>query len=142
MFFYSTLFIFLTFLYAVALLKLRGGFKNLKAGQNKKRPNVSVVIAARNEEDTIKPCLAAVLTQNYPKDKLEIIVVDDRSDDKTFDAVKNLAKAHKRIKLLQIKDRLTDLAPKKRAINLGVQNTSGEIIITTDADCQHRVQSI
>ena len=136
MFFYSTLFIFLTFLYAVALLKLRGGFKNLKAGQNKKRPNVSVVIAARNEEDTIKPCLAAVLTQNYPKDKLEIIVVDDRSDDKTFDAVKNLAKAHKRIKLLQIKDRLTDLAPKKRAINLGVQNTSGEIIITTDADCQ------
>jgi len=66
MFFYSILLISLTFLYAVALLKLQGGFKNLKAGQNKTQPNVSVVIAARNEADTIGRCLHAVLNQTYP----------------------------------------------------------------------------
>ena len=142
MLFYSILLIFLTLLYAVALLKLQGGFKNVKAGQNKTRPNVSVVIAARNEEDTIKHCLAAVLTQTYPKNKLQIIVIDDRSEDKTFEVVKKLAEAHKQIKLLQIKNRSTDLAPKKRAIDLGIQNASGEIIVTTDADCQPKPEWI
>jgi cellulose synthase/poly-beta-1,6-N-acetylglucosamine synthase-like glycosyltransferase len=136
MLFYSILFIFLTFLYAVALLKLQGGFKNLKAGQNKTQPNVSVVIAARNEEDTIGCCLAAVLNQTYPKHKLEIIVIDDRSEDGTFEAIQKLAGANGQIKLLQIKDRSAHLAPKKRAIDLGIQNASGEIIVTTDADCQ------
>ncbi len=136
MLFYSILLIFLTFLYAVALLKLQGGFKNLKAGQNKTQPNVSVVIAARNEADTIGRCLHAVLNQTYPKDKLQVIVVDDRSGDGTFEIVKKLADAHRQIKLLQIKDTLTNLAPKKRAIDSAIRQATGEIIVTTDADCQ------
>ncbi len=126
----------LTFLYAAALFKLRKGLSNLKAGTNKNQPSISVVIAARNEEQTIHACLTAVLNQYYPSEKLEIIVVDDRSEDRTSDIVKSISAAHRRVKLLQIKDRSPHLAPKKRAIDLGIQNATGEIIVTTDADCQ------
>ena len=136
MFFYSVLLISLTFLYAVALLKLQGGFKNLKEGRSIRQPEVSVIVAARNEEDTIGRCLAAVLNQTYPKHKLEIIVIDDRSEDGTFEVIQKLAGTNCQIRLLQIKDRSAHLAPKKRAIDLGIQNASGEIIVTTDADCQ------
>lgn len=136
MFLYSILLILLTLLYAAALLKLHKGFANLKQGKNKTQPKVSVVIAARNEEASIGCCLIAVLNQTYPKDKLQIIVVDDRSEDRTFEVVKSLAASHRQIKLLQIKDTLTNLAPKKRAIDSGIRHASGEIIVTTDADCQ------
>ncbi len=142
MLFYSISFIFLIFLYISALLKLGRGFKNLKTGENKNRPGVSVVIAARNEEYTIKQCLAAVLAQNYPKNKMEIVVIDDRSNDTTFEVVEQLAKAQPQIKLLQIKDRASDFAPKKRAIDLGIQNACGEIIVTTDADCRPKPEWI
>ena len=126
----------LTFLYAAALFKLRKGLSNLKAGTNKNQPSVSVVIAARNEEQTIRTCLSAVLNQSYPPEKVEIIAVDDRSEDRTADIVKSISAAHRRVKLLQIKDRSPHLAPKKRAIDLGIQHAVGDIIVTTDADCQ------
>jgi cellulose synthase/poly-beta-1,6-N-acetylglucosamine synthase-like glycosyltransferase len=126
----------LTFLYAAALFKLGKGLSRLKAGTNKTQPSVSVVIAARNEEKNIESCVRAVLNQSYPHENVEIIVVDDRSEDRTADLVISISAAHRQVKLLQIIDTSSHLAPKKRAIDLGIRHAAGEIIVTTDADCQ------
>ena len=53
-----------------------------KVGENE-LPSVSVIVAARNEEDNIKNCLQSLLELNYPNEKLEIILVNDESTDKT-----------------------------------------------------------
>ncbi|MFQ5675858.1 MAG: glycosyltransferase, partial [bacterium] len=66
----------------------------------------------------------------------EIIVIDDRSKDRTYEIAESYARSYTQIKLLQIKDSSAYIAPKKRAIDFGIQQASGEIILTTDADCQ------
>ncbi|MFQ6116442.1 MAG: glycosyltransferase, partial [bacterium] len=81
-------------------------------------------------------CLTATLNQTYPRNKYEIIVIDDRSEDNTAEIVRNVAVHHEQISLFQIKNSSSHLAPKKRAIDLGIRHASGEIIVTTDADCQ------
>ncbi|MFQ5753300.1 MAG: glycosyltransferase [bacterium] len=108
----------------------------LKPGKNLAQYKVSIILAARNEEKNIAKCLNAILQQKYPKSKLEIIVIDDRSEDSTATIVKKMANSHHQIKLLQIRDISPYLAPKKRAIDSGIRQAKGEIIVTTDADCQ------
>lgn len=95
-------------------------------------PRVSIVIAARNEEVSIKKCINSILKQNYPKDFYEIIVVDDHSTDATFQLVSVIAYENKNIKILQLQQEQTG---KKQAIELGIQSATGDIIVTTDADC-------
>ena len=53
-------------------------------------PLVSVIIPARNESHQIKRCLSGVLSQTYPHDRLEIIVVDDNSTDDTAEIVRGM----------------------------------------------------
>lgn len=88
-------------------------------------PKVSIVIPAYNEENNIKNCLNSIFNSNYPKEKFEIIVVDDGSTDKTaiaaktFNQVKIVSGSHK---------------GKSEALNLGFKQASNEFIITIDAD--------
>ncbi|MFQ5864288.1 MAG: glycosyltransferase [bacterium] len=136
MIYFSIPLVLLITLYVLTLFVLRKGLLNLKYGINKQQPKVSVIIAARNEERHIHKCLMAILSQSYPKTKFEIIVIDDRSEDQTAEIVKNLTVNHRQISLFRIKDGSPYLAPKKRAIDLGIRHATGEIIVTTDADCQ------
>ena len=136
MLYFSILFISLSVIYALTLLFFRRGLRKLKAGKSKNQPKVSIVIAARNEEKHIHRCISAIINQKYPKHRFEIIVIDDRSEDRTAEIVKNLAIRYERIKLLQIHDTSPHLAPKKRAIDLGIRHATGDIIVTTDADCK------
>jgi len=92
---------------------------------------VTVVIAARNEELNIRSLLQALQRQTYPKDHLEVIVVDDHSEDRTAEIVKQFPGTI----LLQLNDEAIN-SYKKKAIALGVSNASGELIVTTDYDCQ------
>ncbi|MFW5701669.1 MAG: glycosyltransferase, partial [Bacteroidota bacterium] len=50
-------------------------------------PRVTVLVPARNEEDKIARCLDSLTRINYPEDKLEIIIVNDRSEDRTSDII-------------------------------------------------------
>ncbi|MFQ5822613.1 MAG: glycosyltransferase [bacterium] len=136
MIYYLIPLVLLTAHYVTTLFSLRKGLLKLKPGSNKQKPKVSIIIAARNEERHIHKCLTAILNQTYPKNKFEIIVIDDRSEDRTAEIVKNFADNHRQISLLQIKDSSGHLAPKKRAIDSGIRHAAGEIIVTTDADCQ------
>lgn len=90
-------------------------------------PKVSVVIACRNEEKTIGRLIEHLISQTYPREEYEIIIVDDFSTD---DTLKILENHNDKVKIL------TSRKPgKKNAMAYGVENAYGEFILTTDADC-------
>ncbi|MBL8027171.1 MAG: glycosyltransferase [Fibrobacteres bacterium] len=97
-------------------------------------PFVSVIIAARNEEKNIGDCLTGVLSQNYPADRLEVIVADDRSTDSTASIIKEFAEKNVAVKLVTISECPTGFSPKKHAVSCAVKMAVGEIILFTDAD--------
>src|SRR5690554_6368607 len=105
---------------------------------SKELPTVSVVIPVRNESKYIAAIIQDILHQNYPKDLLELIIVDDFSDDNTASIVKEFSQEG--VRLLQLENLLVNnemtVAYKKKAIEVGVQNTKGSIIMTTDGDCR------
>jgi len=98
-------------------------------------PSVSILIPARNEEDKIEGCLKAVLSQDYPGDLMEVIVVDDRSIDGTARIVSDIASKDKRLKLVKISYKPPELTGKQNALDEGLKFCEGEIILNTDADC-------
>lgn len=86
-------------------------------------PKISVIVPAFNEEKTIQACLQSLQHLNYPN--YEIIMVDDGSTDHTFDEASKL----EGIKLIHQRNQ-----GKPSALNAGVLNSTGEIILTVDAD--------
>jgi cellulose synthase/poly-beta-1,6-N-acetylglucosamine synthase-like glycosyltransferase len=90
-------------------------------------PFVSVLIPVYNEESTIKQRIENILKSDYPKCKLEIIVVDSGSNDGTRSVIET--SFHKRVTLVTEEER----KGKAHAINLGLDICKGEIIILTDA---------
>ena len=93
---------------------------------------VSIVIACRNEEQNIGKLLTSLLNQEYPKDKIEIILVNDHSDDNTTNIINGFIQENQNIKLFILPE---DLIGKKDAMTFGVKNACSELILTTDADC-------
>lgn len=103
-------------------------------------PGISftVIIPARDEEDTISACLETVLIQNYPADLFEVIVVDDFSTDNTAGVIQSLQKQYPNLRLLQLEKVLQQKqlnSYKKKAIELAIEQAKGVWIVTTDADC-------
>lgn len=98
------------------------------------RTSVSVLIAARNEEDNIARTLDCIVNQDFPKELLQIIVVDDHSTDNTAAIVASYAS--KGVTLLQLNEGDKLNSYKKLAISRAIAQASGEIVVTTDADCR------
>ncbi|MFH0713660.1 MAG: glycosyltransferase [Candidatus Micrarchaeota archaeon] len=96
--------------------------------QKNKLPAVSIVIPVLNEAGTITKTLDAVFALNYPKNKMEVIVVDDGSTDNTVREVKNYGHG---VKLLQNKHRGVG---KSSALNAGIRAAKCELIATLDSD--------
>ena len=117
-------------LYAFAGLFRRPG------SDNAFQPTVSVIIAARNEENTVGFLLDDLLGQDYPAERFTIHVVDDFSEDRTADIVKSFAARDKRVSLLKAVDSSSPYSHKKRAVHEGILSSGGEIIMTVDADCR------
>ncbi|PJA88263.1 MAG: glycosyl transferase [Candidatus Moranbacteria bacterium CG_4_9_14_3_um_filter_36_9] len=91
---------------------------------------ISVIITTRNEEANIKNCLDSILDQNYPKDKIEIIVVDNNSTDKTIKIAESF---RERFTPLNLK--VFNWGPERSAQrNFGVEKSSGEFFLYLDAD--------
>jgi len=119
-----------TFIFAVGLRK-----KFPKITENK-LPTATVIVAARNEEANILRCLKSLDALVYPEDKLEIIIVDDRSTDATGKIIDEYIKDKKRfIKLVTTKE-IGRLKGKTNALANAIKIANGEIILTTDADCE------
>jgi cellulose synthase/poly-beta-1,6-N-acetylglucosamine synthase-like glycosyltransferase len=125
------------------------------AGGKACRTKISVLVPARNEAANIAACVEALARQSYPKDLYQVIVIDDHSTDGTWDILQGLNYPD----LSKLWLRLTDegaaattatgvaaavaqvlaagpvRAYKKFAIETGIRMASGELIVTTDADC-------
>lgn len=91
-------------------------------------PSVTVLIAAYNEAGTIEAALAALLKQTYPGE-LNVLVVDDGSEDETRSVVSHIAAEHRNVKLLSVEH-----GGKALALNAGLEKVSSPIVVTVDAD--------
>jgi cellulose synthase/poly-beta-1,6-N-acetylglucosamine synthase-like glycosyltransferase len=98
-------------------------------------PTVSVIVAARNEKEHIYQCLDSLCNLDYPREKIEIIVVDDRSTDGTWTVILDFLRRFPWFRGIHIADVPPNIAPKKNAIAEGISISTGEWIATTDADC-------
>lgn len=100
-------------------------------------PFVSVIVPSRNEEENIANCLMSLNHSTYPKDKYEIIVIDDRSTDNTYSIILELSKTIKNLKIVKLENdsQKGNLLGKPGAVQAGIDIAIGEIILMTDADC-------
>jgi cellulose synthase/poly-beta-1,6-N-acetylglucosamine synthase-like glycosyltransferase len=101
----------------------------------------SILIPARNEAERIDSCLDSLKALNYADNLFEIIVIDDHSSDETAARVHFFKEELPNLRLLRLSDYLTDADQslqsfKKKAIEIGVQQSKGSWIVTTDADCR------
>mgnify|MGYP001157327369 FL=1 len=125
------LYILFTIFFITGLLRLK---KHPKAEDP--FPKVSVVAAARNEEDSLPALLDDLSRQDYPQDKISFVIADDRSEDKTWDIIQEKAQADSRFSGVKIEDLNPDMTPKKYALTNAIQQSGGDIILSTDADCR------
>jgi len=102
---------------------------------------VSVIIPARNEAGNIEKCLDSLLGQKAKLVDLEIIVVDDASEDSTAVIVKAYMEQNDCLKLVSLGN-IHQQSHKKRAVEAGIAAASGTLIACTDADCTHHPQWI
>lgn len=123
--------------YLGLILFLRKGWNSLKIynlKSNQFKTTVSILIAARNEEDKIFKTISDILAQDYPSHLVELIVVDDHSTDSTSEIV--LSFADKGVKLVVLNESKPLNSYKKKAITEAIKLSEAELIITTDADCR------
>ncbi len=124
--------------YSIFLLKIITGLNKLEKPEDRKLPGefISIIIPFRNESKNILASLKSIENLNYPEDKFEVIYVDDNSTDDSFNLLKtNISRGN--ITILKLPNEILSKGNKKRAVQFGIENSAGEIIITTDADCIH-----
>ena len=128
---YTTIGLFL--IYCILILYYKVGWNEVTPFLlNTQQPvtKISVIIAARNEEENIGKLLTSLESQTYPDKFFEVIVVDDHSTDNTVTIVQNFAF----VKLIRLQ--LENInSYKKKAIETGIAAATGDLIVTTDADC-------
>ena len=104
-------------------------------------PKVSILVPARNEEKNIANCLAHLFKQNYPA--FEILVVDDRSDDRTPHLLENFRKLSPvPFKIIRVEKLPPGWTGKNYAMFTGSKAASGEWLLFTDADTTHAPESV
>jgi len=134
---YSLVSALLTGLYLFVLVYLIIGWARLKKPKFNgavSSTKVTVMIAARNEEERIRYTIDDLLAQDYPKHLTEIIMVDDHSTDKTAQIIRSYE--DRGIKLLQLNEDKPLNSYKKKAIARAIDLSTGTLMVATDADCR------
>jgi len=98
-------------------------------------PSVSIIISARNEENNLPNLLDSLSQLTYPIDKLEFIIVNDRSSDNTLQILNSANENLFNLSVIHIKETPIGWAPKKWALQQAIEQSGNEIILQTDADC-------
>ncbi len=131
-----TAFLILLVLYLAKIWWFAAGSKRATALLSvDRRPPVSVIVAARNEERNIDACLMGLAALRYEGGEMEILVVDDQSTDETADIITAWCERVPHMRLLQTRGTVHNLRGKANAITQAIEESTGEIILTTDADC-------
>jgi len=105
----------------------------LPLNSNSSVTNFSIVIAAKNEEENLLGLISALSKIDYPKENFEVIIVDDNSDDKTFQLATDLTSTLENFKVVKAEDKRYE--GKRGALDYGISIAKHENIIITDADC-------
>ena len=122
--FYFLLFGFITY----------GWYKLNKTKKLKKNnlTKISLIVAFRNEEKNLHNIVKDISNQDYSEKYFEVIFVNDHSEDKSLEILKKLIEKKDNFKILKLKE----FTGKKQALKLGIKNSTGDLIVTTDADCR------
>lgn len=127
----------LTLIYAFLVLNfIRGWHHSTYFIPEKSDPEtkVSIIVAARDEEANIAKTIDDLIAQTYPKVLTEIIIIDDHSTDRTAEIV--FSYADKNVRLIKLNEDRALNSYKKKAIQTAIGTCSGDLIVTTDADCR------
>lgn len=134
---YSCIAYLFTGIYLAILVYMIRGWLVIKPQKSLKtnfHTKVTVLIAARNEEDNIRATIEDLLAQDYPKHLTEIIIVDDHSTDNTAAIIESYAQQG--IQLLQLREDQPLNSYKKKAIAAAIKRSTGDLMVATDADCR------
>ena len=130
--------LFICILYSVLILYFAKGFDLLKeplvAGDTA-QTQFSILIPFRNETDQLPGLLQSLGAIAYPKSKMEIILINDQSDDGFAPIINDFISKHEDLSVKLIHSKPVSSAPKKEAIEQGIRIAAYPWIITTDADC-------
>jgi glycosyltransferase involved in cell wall biosynthesis len=103
-------------------------------------PSISLIFAARDEEEKLPAALATLAALDYPQ--LEIIAVDDRSQDATGRILDDFAAAHSRFRVVHVSEIPSGWLGKTHALQKGFEASSGEWLLFTDADVRFKADVI
>jgi len=96
---------------------------------------VTVLVAAKDEEDNVEACVRSLLEQDYPN--FRVVAIDDRSADRTAEILDRLARHHPdRLDVLHVRELPEGWFGKYHALHAGVQRADGDWLLFTDADCR------
>jgi len=121
--------------YCCAILWLVRGLYRPAPIRGNQLPSLSIIVAARNEEQALPACLAALRQQDYAG-IWEVIVVDDRSQDRTSALLAETVDEWPQFRALRAAEKPLFLCPKKSALAQGIAVSKGEVLLFTDADCR------
>ncbi|MDB2446133.1 glycosyltransferase family 2 protein [Nitrosopumilus sp.] len=107
---------------------------------NKTTPKVSIILPARNEEKYLASCLDSLIDQDY--ENYEIIVIDDSSEDSTGDIIAKYSKKNSKIIHVSANKKPEGWMGKNWACMEGYNQSTGELLLFTDADTKHSNQVI
>ena len=129
--------LFLTIFYLLTFLEKKG---QIRTKINNHAPFMSIIVPAYNKEGVIKDTINSILNADYPKEKLEIIIVDDGSTDKTWDLISKIHQQNNRVKGLKFSKNFGQ----ESALLAGLLNNKDRVdgVITIDADLQDDVSII
>jgi cellulose synthase/poly-beta-1,6-N-acetylglucosamine synthase-like glycosyltransferase len=132
------IFLLLLIHYSIFLISILVGLKKLKQSNAEisRDEYISVIIPFRNESENIISNIENIVKQNYPIEKFEVIYVDDHSTDDSLKKLREFKKPDN-IKVLSLPNEYSPNAHKKRAIRYVIEQSKGDIIVTTDADCTY-----
>lgn len=129
------IFFLLSLYYVWAILFLLKGLRSLAKSGMPQNHTFSVIIAAHNEEKSIKECLGTVLNQTIAADRFEVILVNDRSTDATGALASEVSQRHSNLSIITLSQTPQGFSPKKYALSCGVKEAKNGIVVFTDADC-------
>ena len=107
--------------------------KERKPGSEQPKP-VSVIVCAHDEEDNLRELVPLLLAQDHPE--FEVIIVEDRCNDATYDYLLAETKLDNRLKMVRVNHKPEHITGKKFALTLGIKAAKYDWVLLTDADCR------
>ncbi len=127
--------IILSIYFVSTVIVIIGASKTFPKLEEEDLPTISIIVAARNEEENILECIQSLNNLEYPEKKIEIILVDDKSTDATGKIIDDYIEEKPKFQKIVAKETRGELKGKTLAIANAIEFAKNDIILTTDADC-------